>query len=149
MILGNLNESWRYELLNPYFQELFNYVKENDMLNAPIGKIVLRENELFVNNNMIDGKKLEDQPLEAHQKYIDVHILLKGKETFGWKRTSDVKVWNEPYDEEKDCILANEKADTYFTLKPGDFVIVFPEDAHAPNISSGKIRKIVAKVLVV
>jgi len=40
-------------------------------------------------------------------------------------------------------------ADTYIELLPDDFVIVYPEDAHAPNISDGQIRKLVAKVLVI
>jgi uncharacterized protein, YhcH/YjgK/YiaL family len=149
MILGNLNESWRYELLNPYFQALFDYVKANDLLNEPVGKIVLKDKELFINNNLIEGKKKSAQPLEAHQKFIDVHILLEGKETFGWKRTADVKEWKSEYDEEKDCILSDEMADTYIELLPDDFVIVYPEDAHAPNISDGQIRKLVAKVLVI
>ena len=33
-----------------------------------------------------------------------------------------------------------------FTLSPGEFVIFFPEDAHAPCIGEGVIRKMVAKV---
>ena len=30
--------------------------------------------------------------------------------------------------------------------EPGQFVIVYPEDPHAPVIGSGKIRKLIAKV---
>ena len=32
-------------------------------------------------------------------------------------------------------------------MMPNDFLIVFPEDAHAPIIGSGKIRKVIAKVM--
>ncbi|MGL4909210.1 MAG: YhcH/YjgK/YiaL family protein, partial [Bacteroidales bacterium] len=31
-------------------------------------------------------------------------------------------------------------------LTPGDIVIVYPEDAHAPAIGYGKIRKVIAKI---
>ena len=34
----------------------------------------------------------------------------------------------------------------YVTVRPGEFLIVYPEDAHAPIIGRGKLRKLIAKV---
>ena len=39
-------------------------------------------------------------------------------------------------------------AQTYLTIRPGEFVIVWPEDAHAPIIGEGTLRKLIAKVLI-
>ena len=49
----------------------------------------------------------------------------------------------------RDFALYAQKASTYFTVKPGQFYIMFPEDAHAPIIGNGTLRKLIAKVRVV
>ena len=81
-----------------------------------------------------------------HHDYIDVHILLEGKETIGWKATEDLKEETKPYSKEGDCALYSDTPTTYVDINPGEFVLVYPEDAHAPVIGEGKIRKLIAKV---
>ena len=41
MIVSNLQNSARVEALHPLFKQLFDYVKANDLLNAPLGRIEL------------------------------------------------------------------------------------------------------------
>ena len=45
-----------------------------------------------------------------------------------------------------DFTFYRDPVERVFTLSPGEFVIFFPEDAHAPCIGEGVIRKMVAKV---
>jgi beta-galactosidase beta subunit len=52
-----------------------------------------------------------------------------------------------PFDVENDFALYAETPSTYFTALPGDFYIVYPEDAHAPVIGEGVLRKLIVKVL--
>ena len=35
---------------------------------------------------------------------------------------------------------------TYYTLRPGQFTMLLPEDGHAPMVGEGSIRKIIVKV---
>ena len=86
--------------------------------------------------------------MEYHQKYLDIHILLTGKETIGWKNLSDCKVEKQAFDVENDYGLYQDAPTTYVTLHPNEFAIVYPEDAHAPIIGEGKIRKLVVKIKV-
>ena len=51
------------------------------------------------------------------------------------------------YDEAKDYLLYTDTPSVFIDVNPGEFVIVYPEDLHAPGIGDGKIRKLVAKVL--
>ncbi|GHV66411.1 hypothetical protein FACS1894199_09770 [Bacteroidia bacterium] len=146
MILSKLENSSRIEVLHPRFKQLFDYVKKNDLLHKELGKIVLDGDELFLTNAEYDGKKKEDQDLEVHRKYIDVHFLFEGKETFGWKALEDLQTVTQPYDDQKDMALYGDKPTTYVNIQPGEFVVVFPEDPHAPNIGEGKIRKAIAKI---
>ena len=118
MIVSNLQNSQRIEGLHPLFKSLFDYVKTHDLLHADLGRI----------------------------DYIDVHILLEGEEMIGWKALEDLQNETKAYSKEEDCALYSDRPTTYVSLLPGQFVIVYPEDPHAPVIGSGKIRKLIAKV---
>lgn len=88
----------------------------------------------------------DKQVLEVHHQYIDIHILLEGEETIGWKAIEDCTNETKPYDADADCALYAEPASAYVKMHPGEFMIVWPEDPHAPVIGEGKIRKLIVKV---
>lgn len=146
MIVSNLQHSGRIEPLHPLFKKVFDYVKAHDLLNTPCGRIELQGDDLFINNVNPECVEAEKQVLELHHKYIDIHILLEGEETIGWKAIEDCSNLTKLYDEEADCALYAEPASAYVKLLPGQFVIVWPEDPHAPVIGKGKIRKLIVKV---
>ncbi|KGO01290.1 YhcH/YjgK/YiaL family protein [Porphyromonas sp. COT-290 OH3588] len=148
MIIGSIHESARYESLHPAFKQVFDYIKAHDLLNAPLERIVLDGDRLFINNVEADAKRQEEMPLEAHRQYLDIHILLAGNERIGWRDLQDCGTPTKPYDEEGDYMLFEQPASTYVDLKVGQFAVVYPEDAHAPLIGEGKIRKLIVKALV-
>ena len=146
MIVSTLKDSNRMEPLHPLFKPLFDYVKSHDLLHAPLGRIEIDGDNLYVNNVLAAGVPAEKQLLEAHRAYIDVHILLEGAERIGWKALEDVTEEVKPYDAPADCALYADSPTTYVDMVPGQFVAVYPEDPHAPLIGQGKIRKLIAKV---
>lgn len=146
MIIADLSQSKRYESLHPAFAKVFEYVKNHDLLNAELGKIELDSDNLFIINAEPECLSKENQVLEYHQKYLDIHILLTGEETIGWKNLANCTDEKAPFDTENDFGLYQDTPTTYVTLRPNEFAIVYPEDAHAPIIGKGKIRKLVVKV---
>lgn len=147
MILGKVCDTLRIEELHPYFRTLFKFVRENDLSKFANQRIVLNGDDLFINMAEPELKKAEEQKLEVHREYIDVHFPLTGDEICGVTHISDLTVESdEPFNDEEDYALYSEPARTYFTVHPGDFYIVFPEDAHAPIIGEGKIKKAIAKI---
>lgn len=146
MIISKLENSTRIESLHPLFHRLFEYVKEHDLLHQETGKIVLDGENLFINNSEVEGVPREKQLLEVHREYIDIHFLLSGHETIGWKALEDLKQEVQPYDHEKDFAFYADRPTTFVDVQPGEFVVIFPEDPHAPIIGDGKIRKLVAKI---
>lgn len=146
MIVSNLQNSRRVESLHPLFKTLFDYVKSHDLLHADLGRIEIKGEELFVNNVNPECVAAEKQVLELHRDYIDVHILLEGAERIGWKAIEDLTTEVKPYEKEGDCALYSDAPTTFVDLLPGQFMIVYPEDPHAPVIGEGKIRKLIAKV---
>lgn len=146
MIVSSLNSNERIESLHPLFKQLFDYVKTHDLLHTECGRIELAGNDLFINNVNPTCVSASDQVLEVHHDYIDVHILLEGRERIGWKALEDVTDLKQAYQKECDCALYSDVPTSYVDLLPGQFLIVFPEDTHAPVIGTGKIRKLIAKV---
>ena len=146
MIVSNLENSQRIEGLHPSFKRLFDYVKTHDLLHAPLGRIELDGDKLFINNSEPECIPAEKQVLEMHRDYIDVHILLTGKETIGWKTIETLQNITQPYQNESDCALSDDKPTMYTVLQPGEFCILYPEDPHAPIIGEGKIRKLIGKI---
>lgn len=148
MILSKLQDSDRIEGLHPLFKVFFDYVKSHDLLHTECGRIEIDGERLFINNMNPECKTADEQLFEAHRDYIDIHVLLEGDERVGWKALSDIKNEVQPYDKAVDCALYSDRATAYIDLVPGQFLVAFPEDAHAPMIGKGKIRKLIGKIKV-
>lgn len=146
MIIGKLENSSRIEPLHPLFGKLFDYVKQHDLLHRELGRITIEGDDLFINNVNPECVAQADQVLELHRDYIDVHILLSGKERIGWKPAGNLQFQAKAYEKESDCALYTDQPTAFVDINPGEFVIVYPEDPHAPVIGEGKIRKLIAKV---
>ena len=143
MVIAHLNDSERYASLHPLFKQLFDYVKSHDLSQVPAERITLDGERLFINVADPTLKDPENQVLEVHRRYIDVHFPLTGEETMGWSPMSVLTTESvNPFNEEDDYAIYAEQAQSYHTIHPGEFAIVWPEDAHAPIIGKGTLRKL-------
>lgn len=88
----------------------------------------------------------EKVSIEAHRRYIDIHIPLKSTETIGWAPVAGLQHPRAEYDEEGDVIFYGDAAHSLLHVKVGQMAVFFPEDAHAPNIGLGNHRKICVKI---
>ena len=84
--------------------------------------------------------------LEAHRRFIDIHVRVKGDETMGWAPVSSLQYPRTPYDEATDCATYGDSAHSLLHVRVGQAAIFFPEDAHAPNIGIGNHRKLCIKI---
>ena len=83
---------------------------------------------------------------ECHNNYIDIQYVFGGVETVGYKSRLTCVEPRGAYDAKKDVLFYEDAPDFFFKLYPGQFGIYFPDDAHAPMIGEGKIRKVVMKI---
>lgn len=147
MILSDISDSKRYEVLHPRFRQFFDYLRANDLSGAPAGRIEVDGSNVFINVCETDMAPAACRKLEVHRSYVDIHIPLLQAETIGWKHTSDLGDSEKPFNEEDDFALYPESPSSMITVKPGEFLLVYPEDAHAPLIGEGRQRKLIAKIL--
>jgi YhcH/YjgK/YiaL family protein len=146
MILDKLDNSGMYEKLHPLFKEAFEYLKSVDFSKAGTGKTELKGKDLFAMVSDSNLKIAGNAMLEVHNKYIDIQLPVSKAETFGWKARKNLNEATEAFNEEKDIQFFSDKYETLITVLPGDFLIFFPEDGHAPCIGEGRIRKVVVKI---
>lgn len=147
MVHALLTDYTCYCPLHPALAELFAFIDSHNLMELPPGKIVLDGERLFLNVDDVQLMSRESQCLEVHRRYLDVHIPVNGIEECGWSPFSALKVESEaPFDIERDFALYRQPAETYFTVRPGEFYLMFPTDAHAPVIGTGRMRKLVGKI---
>lgn len=116
----------------------------------PVGRVNIDGDDLFLLLNDYQTHAPEEALFEAHQKYIDVMYMVEGEEIIYVKPTETLSAVTQPYDPEKDVLLAKLDCDaTPVRLTAGSFIVLFPQDAHAPacfETAPGNVKKIIAKV---
>jgi len=148
MILSALSQFSRYAALHPLFPRAFDYMRDTDLLALAPGRYPIVEKQLFVIVEDVAGRAREAAKLECHRRYIDIQLVLAGSEEMGWKPLADCMQPVSDYSEEKDIRFFNDAPASWIAVPPGHFCIFFPEDAHAPLVGSGGIRKAIFKVAV-
>ena len=146
MIIDTLENLSKYVSLNPLFADVVAFLKSNNLQTMESGKYPIKDKDLFMNLQVAKGRSKEAAVLETHIEMIDIQIPLSCEETFGYTPLCDLP--NFEYNAEKDITkYGDTKSQTFFTVKPGQFVIFFPQDGHAPCISdNAEIKKAIFKV---
>ena len=149
MIFDSLKNSARYYGISPRIKQAFELFATVDWTKAEAGVHELDGRTIYANVQERGLKTKEEAKLEVHDKYIDIQILVSGAdEAFGWADRSTLTQPKDAFNAEKDIQFFLDAPQTYYTLRPGQFTILFPEDAHAPLVGEGSIRKVILKVLV-
>ena len=146
MILDSLNNTARIEALHPLFEKAFDYIKHTDFSQMEDGRYELDGESLYVNVNSLTGKDEKEAALETHRRHIDIQLPLRGVEKIGWKPGSELQEESVPYNKADDITFYVDRPTTYAKIYPGQFAVFFPEDAHAPGIGEGNIRKVIVKI---
>lgn len=148
MIIDTLANAKKYFSIHPLFENAFEYINGQDLDAAEDGKFVMDADNLKAIFSNSPGKTMEASTakFECHDLHIDIQVCIKGIESIGWKPRSKCVQPKGDYNAEKDVQLYDDKPDMFFQLTDGQFVILFPEDVHAPMIGEGPIKKLVMKV---
>jgi len=146
MIFSTPSNADRYAPLHPLFPRAFEYIRNTDLNALVPGKHDIIGEYLFVIVEHEQGRTRAEAQLECHRRYIDIQLVLEGVDEMGWKPLADCREPVDDYSVEKDIRFFRDAPDTWIATPPGAFCIFFPEDAHAPLVSAGRIRKAVFKI---
>lgn len=147
MIVDNIKNAPLYYDLNDRIKTALKYLEKTDLKNLPCGKHEISGDDIFIIVEEYNSKPIEQGKWEAHRKYIDIQIVIKGEEKLGYTNVNNIRTIVE-YDADKD-ILFGKGDGSFINASAKDFLIFTPEDAHMPGIaisSPSPVKKAVVKV---
>ncbi|MBQ5727192.1 MAG: YhcH/YjgK/YiaL family protein [Alistipes sp.] len=148
MILDTLKNKEQYASLHPRFKAVFDYIDTHDLASMELGRHDIDGDNIFVMVQELELRPYEQARLELHRKYIDIQLVLRGKEeVFGWSEKKDCLTAETEFDEAKDIQLFTDKPQCFYAVREGQFSILFPEDGHAPMLGEGVVKKCIFKIL--
>ncbi|MGL4207035.1 MAG: YhcH/YjgK/YiaL family protein [Aeromonadaceae bacterium] len=93
---------------------------------------------------------LAERRPEIHSRYLDVQLLLEGEELMGYRPQRATELPDDDRLLTQDLAFFNRLAgEQFLQMRPGDFVIFWPGDAHRPLCAVSEpllIRKAILKV---
>ncbi len=143
------NSMGHTDYVSPDFERAFQFLKQADWSQIADGKLDIPETDAFVIVASDLGRGKSDSPLEAHRQYVDIQLVIDGKELIGWSPIEACKQVQSDYDSQRDIMFFSDVPQTWLAMRAGQFAVFFPQDAHAPLAGSGPVRKAVAKIPVV
>jgi YhcH/YjgK/YiaL family protein len=146
MIIAPLLVANRYANLHPLFDAAFAFLRRAESLALPDGRHPIDGEFLHAVVSRRPARPPENAVLEAHRNHIDIHYIIAGADTIGWRSFEDCRAISREYDPADDVELFHDRPVSWTLILPGSFVVLFPEDAHAPMASPDGLHKIVVKV---
>lgn len=143
MIFDKLEKLRQYDVVS---DKVLNFLFNLDE-NKPAGHYEI-DDEAYANIDVYETKEYDICFPEAHKRYIDIQMLLSGEERLDFANISELSI-KDDYDEERDIMFFHnpEKMNTFY-LKKGYFALLYPTDAHKPQMKSSENSQTVKKVVV-
>lgn len=140
MIFDCIENLDKYVGLSVNFDKAANYIKTENLSELPLGKHNIVDEDVFVIVSEYQTKEADQCMPEAHEKYIDIQILIEGEELIGYAPLKKQKLAIE-YNAENDVVFYHSKTNK-FKLLPGEFAVFFPHDIHQPGIISKSVKTV-------
>lgn len=145
MILDYYKNYDQYTALVPNLREGMEFV--NTLLDQPEGRYE-GQHGIYAMVQVGETYDISADRIETHEKYLDVQMVLEGRERFEWEEASELEV-ETPYDPETDFQFYKGSGKKILATE-GMFYILFPQDAHKCRGMVGETgehyRKIVLKL---
>lgn len=146
MIVDSISNFGLYVALHPRFSAVEDFLRKTDINTLPLGRYSIDGDSIFICVVEEDLRSVESVPLEAHNRYIDIQIVLDAEESFGWSRRDVCYDPNSLFDTQRDIIFFLQPPQKLLHLKAEEMIIFLPSDAHAPLIGEGRVKKAIIKV---
>ena len=143
MITDNIKNLKNYNIVSPKVADF--------LLNLPAdaGHYEI-DDTAYANIDIYNTKSIENCKFEAHKKYIDIQMLLDGTEELDYISIDGLSI-SEEYNADRDVMFFHnpEKTPDTLQLEPFKFALIYPHEAHRPQMGNGQqVKKVVVKIAV-
>ena len=85
MILDSLKSFEKYVNLHASFGKVLEFIRKNDLHTLSEGKHVIEEDNIWCTVSTAQCKDESESPIEVHDSFIDIHVVLEGTEIIGFR----------------------------------------------------------------
>lgn len=149
MIFGNIKNLHEYDYLPVDIKKCFEYAASNNLLDFEKGSYKIDGNNLFVNIVEYETIDVENRFWEAHKNYLDLHLMLDGKEQIDVNFIGNME--EKEFVEKDDFLPLEGDKNGHVILEKDDFLICYPNDAHRTALKVNnpkKIKKAIFKIII-
>ena len=147
MILDKLSAANAYRGIHPRLDGVLDRLNEAFLATVGPETMELEGDKLYVTRFTYETLPREETFFEAHKWYLDVHLMVQGEERVELASPGGLTL----FEHQGDFYAYRGEAEQSLVLRPGSFLVVFPEDAHRIKIQVNgpeTVSKVVFKVLV-
>ncbi len=150
MIYATNDDALTYRGIHPNLDLALENITEEFLSRVGYDRVELKGSDVYATRFTYETVPEEESFFEAHKKYLDIHIMVDGSE--------GVEIAPPEGLVEFDRVQANDfyayrgPAHHKLALSPGNFLVVFPNDAHRIKMQLERpetVSKVVFKVRVI
>ncbi len=143
MIFDNIRNKERYLSLHPDMEAVFARL-ESMTAESEAGRYPISD-DAFVNHMTITTIPEEKGRYEGHARYADLQFVVEGCEVIDACDGANLPLAENKLEESDLCFFEAPSSFTRFTLRKGDFVLLFPGEAHRPGVAFEGVPSTVVK----
>ncbi|MFM4749446.1 YhcH/YjgK/YiaL family protein [Aeromonas veronii] len=127
----------------PHLKTIIQRVIDMDLINLPSGEHLLESRALFINRVSAKSREIAGSKSEIHRDYLDVHLVLSGKETLGYQVCPATEEFMTNNEFTNDCELVETlTGEQFLMIEPSQFVVFYPGIWHRPMLSFGELQQV-------
>ena len=129
MIYAKNQEALAYRGIHPNLDLALEHITPEFLASLRDGqRVELQGDQVYCTRFTYETIPQEESFFEAHRRYLDIHIMVEGEERVDVNRPEDLTLTEA---QEGNDFYAYQGESWHSTvLKPGEFLVVFPGDAH-------------------
>ena len=147
MIYAKNKDALSYRGIHPNLDLALEHITEDYLPTIGETRVELKGSDVYATRFTYETVPAEESFFEAHKKYLDIHIMLSGSERVEIAPPEKLAEFDRV--EANDFYAYRGPASYRLTLSPGDFLVVFPNDAHRIKMQLDRpetVTKVVFKV---
>jgi len=128
MIYAKNSDALTYRGIHPNLDLALEHITGDFLASIGYDRVELKGGDVYATRFTYGTVAPEESFFEAHRKYLDIHIMLAGSERVEIAPPEKLAEFGRT--EANDFYAYRGEGDYKLVLSPGDFLVVFPNDAH-------------------
>jgi YhcH/YjgK/YiaL family protein len=126
MIYAKLSEARAYRGIHPALDMALEHMTQEFMENLTDVTQQLDGERVYATRFTYETLPAQETYFEAHRQYLDIHIMVAGQERVEIGHPEELTL----FEHRDDFYAYRGQGFASLVLKPGEFLVVFPRDAH-------------------